>query len=615
MVWAGISLGYRTDLKIFKRGSVTAVRYRVEVLEPIVRLYAAAVGPTFVLMDDNARPHKTGIVDDYLESKGIAHMAWPAYSPDLNPIENLWDALCRAVSLRFPPPATFIEMETALQEEWGLLNSAVVDHLIESMARSYAFTVHRLWQRFLERGNVVSLKGGKVLVCQTYGKKRDPTSYFFCHFVMRALDIPLLISIFNRISAIQPYLWNPQHVIMVGGRKMEKKALALQAICLVCCMLLEPGLSEQPLSNNQDHAPKTSTNTVEHLKNDSSVNTTTEHSIMKSAAFRNRRDVNSGSKQFSFQEGNRVLDPVFQYNDQIMRNLLQNHSPKPLNYARSHFFLNLLRPLDRRTRYNAWDDHSVMHFGKRSVSLTDSNIDKEINGSDSKESDVEQLGNKENPNLDKRSLDSWTDHNVMHFGKRSGEESGSEIVSDINKKEIETLDGELMEKRGMIHSWKNNLMNDLNNWRNVKIGKKFEIPWSDHSTMHFGKRDDDPWHSMMSFGKRAENPFSDHNTMHFGKREDDPWHNMMSFGKRGENPFSDHSTMHFGKRDDEPWHNMMSFGKRAENPFSEHSTMHFGKRDDEPWHNMMSFGKRAENPFSEHSTMHFGKRDDEPGTT
>ncbi|GFV06635.1 transposable element Tcb1 transposase [Trichonephila clavipes] len=87
-------------------------------------------------MDDNARPHRADIVDDYLKSEGIARMTWPAYSPDLLPIENLWDALGRAVSLRFPPPATLIELETALQEEWRLLNSAVVDHLIESMVRS-----------------------------------------------------------------------------------------------------------------------------------------------------------------------------------------------------------------------------------------------------------------------------------------------------------------------------------------------------------------------------------------------------------------------------------------------------------------------------------------------
>ncbi|GFV25456.1 transposable element Tcb1 transposase [Trichonephila clavipes] len=48
------------------------------------------------------------IVDDYLESEGIARMAWPEYSPDLNPIENLWDALGCAVSSRFPPPALLL---------------------------------------------------------------------------------------------------------------------------------------------------------------------------------------------------------------------------------------------------------------------------------------------------------------------------------------------------------------------------------------------------------------------------------------------------------------------------------------------------------------------------
>ncbi|GFV43932.1 transposable element Tcb1 transposase, partial [Trichonephila clavipes] len=97
--------------------SVTAVRYRAEVLEAIVRLYTAAIGLTFVLMEDNARPHRADIVDEYLESEEIARMAWPAYSPDLNPIGNIWDALSRAVSSRFPSPTTLIELETALQEE------------------------------------------------------------------------------------------------------------------------------------------------------------------------------------------------------------------------------------------------------------------------------------------------------------------------------------------------------------------------------------------------------------------------------------------------------------------------------------------------------------------
>ncbi|GBN23332.1 hypothetical protein AVEN_168337-1 [Araneus ventricosus] len=117
MVWAGISLGYRTDLHIYRRGSVTAVRYRDEVLDSTVKLCAAAVGPSFVLMDDNARPHRAAIVDDFLDSEGIAQMERPAYLPDLNSIENLWDALGRAVCRRFSPAATPRDLETALQED------------------------------------------------------------------------------------------------------------------------------------------------------------------------------------------------------------------------------------------------------------------------------------------------------------------------------------------------------------------------------------------------------------------------------------------------------------------------------------------------------------------
>ena len=74
------------------------VQYRDEVLEPIVRLCTAAVSLTFVLMDDKACPHRAAIIDDYLESEGIALMAWPVYSPDLNAIENLWAELYLHIS-------------------------------------------------------------------------------------------------------------------------------------------------------------------------------------------------------------------------------------------------------------------------------------------------------------------------------------------------------------------------------------------------------------------------------------------------------------------------------------------------------------------------------------
>ncbi|GBO13859.1 hypothetical protein AVEN_267484-1 [Araneus ventricosus] len=102
MVWAGIMLHGRTPLHVFERGTVTGVRYRDEILEPHVRLFRGAVGPEFILTEDNARPHRALLVGEFLESEDIRRMDWPARSPDLNPIEHVWDALGREIATRHP---------------------------------------------------------------------------------------------------------------------------------------------------------------------------------------------------------------------------------------------------------------------------------------------------------------------------------------------------------------------------------------------------------------------------------------------------------------------------------------------------------------------------------
>jgi hypothetical protein len=65
------------------------VRYRDEILHPIVRPYAGAVGDGFILMDDHCRPHRARVVTDYLENEKIERIEWPSCSPDMNPILNM----------------------------------------------------------------------------------------------------------------------------------------------------------------------------------------------------------------------------------------------------------------------------------------------------------------------------------------------------------------------------------------------------------------------------------------------------------------------------------------------------------------------------------------------
>ncbi|GFW60548.1 DDE_3 domain-containing protein [Trichonephila clavipes] len=56
--------------------------------------------------DANARPHRARLVENMLEAETIQRMEWPACSPDLNPIEHIWDMLGRRIAARPRPPAT-----------------------------------------------------------------------------------------------------------------------------------------------------------------------------------------------------------------------------------------------------------------------------------------------------------------------------------------------------------------------------------------------------------------------------------------------------------------------------------------------------------------------------
>ncbi|KAL0194495.1 hypothetical protein M9458_008067, partial [Cirrhinus mrigala] len=121
MVWGGISLEGRTALHVLARGSLTAIR-------PLVRPYVGAVGPGFLLMQDNTRPHVAGVCQQFLQDEGIDAMDWPACSPDLNPIEHIWDIMSRSIHQCHVAPQTVQELADALVQE-------TIRHLSRSMPR------------------------------------------------------------------------------------------------------------------------------------------------------------------------------------------------------------------------------------------------------------------------------------------------------------------------------------------------------------------------------------------------------------------------------------------------------------------------------------------------
>ncbi|GFX66951.1 transposable element Tcb2 transposase [Trichonephila clavipes] len=79
--------------------------------------------------------HRTVAAKQLLESEDIERMDWPARSPDLNPIEHVWDFLGRRLAARTLPPVTIRELRLVLQDEWAAMPQQLIGTLILSMGR------------------------------------------------------------------------------------------------------------------------------------------------------------------------------------------------------------------------------------------------------------------------------------------------------------------------------------------------------------------------------------------------------------------------------------------------------------------------------------------------
>ncbi|EFA12395.1 Transposable element Tcb1 transposase-like Protein [Tribolium castaneum] len=110
-------------------------------LEKHVSVFAGFIGEQFNLMHNNARPHAAVIVRNFLQAVGIEAVEWSSRSPDLNPIEHLWDIPGRQIRQRRRQVLTLQDLRAALQEDWENLPQEAIQNLFQSMPRRLATVI------------------------------------------------------------------------------------------------------------------------------------------------------------------------------------------------------------------------------------------------------------------------------------------------------------------------------------------------------------------------------------------------------------------------------------------------------------------------------------------
>ncbi len=133
MVWGCISAYGMGSLHVLE-STMNAERY-IKVLEQHMlpsrqRLFQ---GRPCVFQQDNAKPHTTAITTAWLRSRRVRVLNWPACSPDLSPIENIWRIIKQKIRQRWPQ--TLQQLETYIRQEWDQIPTPKLQKLITSMPR------------------------------------------------------------------------------------------------------------------------------------------------------------------------------------------------------------------------------------------------------------------------------------------------------------------------------------------------------------------------------------------------------------------------------------------------------------------------------------------------
>ena len=131
MVWGCMASKGIGKLHIIK-GKMDRFMYK-SILTKNIKASAIKLGieDVFIFQQDNDPKHTSQYIKDYFIKKDVNLMEWASQSPDLNPIEHLWDYVKCEVRKR--KPKNLKELEEFIIEIWKKINSELCKRLVRTM--------------------------------------------------------------------------------------------------------------------------------------------------------------------------------------------------------------------------------------------------------------------------------------------------------------------------------------------------------------------------------------------------------------------------------------------------------------------------------------------------